>query len=953
MDHPAAFGRPGKAVWAPAWDYLGPLSEKVKAGQVVSKENDFVPFKTHGNGRETESYFSWRYVPIKAKDGKFLGILNQAFDTTDAILADRRLTSLRDLSEQLLVARTRKEYYSSVGEVLSQNPKDLPFVVVYSVKQLETTDGAGVRLHLNLETSVGVPEGHDSVQQTVILDKAHRSSSINPNADRLSSPTLTAISHLSSGSGRRYATTSTTSTGRQWPILKALSTRQCVVLEDCSDLISGFPVRIWEELPISAVVVPICSEQSSDVPDAVMIVGLNIKRPFDQEYDSWLHLLRAQMASTLLSVQSSEAELKRLDDAEKMEKAKAAWFRGAAYDLRSPLTLITGPIQDLLDTTLSPHQREQVQTAKRNVDKLTRLINSLMEFSRLEAGRVTGKFVPVNLNAFISDLAGLFRPAIERMRVLFSVELQPYDKLVWVDTNLFETAISNLIGNALKYTNKGSITINVTYNKEYAEIAVVDTGAGVPQAEISLVTEWFHRASNAIHAGTQATGLALALSRELLKLHGGELVVQSQTATESGGAHGSVFTARIPLAPKAEVGISGMHENFGDYGKVVAREALTFAREDRDNDAASSSNGGGSDSMTGESSMGSGSKFDVLMFDKNDILLVVDDNADIRDYIRKLFLPYCKVVEAANGEDALEKIRSMKRPPHLVLTDMMMPKMDGMELLAAIREDEITKITPTIMLSALSSEEARVDALLAGADDYVEKPFKPKELLARVHLHMQIGKKRAKLERMYADREAQITVLSDYCPSGIMRATSEGALTYGNDSWRITAGMPEGTDPDTWPSYCEPEEAEALTVDWLKFLQGTDDRVKLKWRWKNGNVVSGLFFRLDIMDPNLTGVLGCVTDITHEEQRVLDAQQRQLEAEESRQQQELLIDLTSHEIRTPVSAILQCSSLVKENLIALKDQLKWSATTGFKPTKELLDDLEEDVEALESECITA
>jgi len=178
-------------------------------------------------------------------------------------------------------------------------------------------------------------------------------------------------------------------------------------------------------------------------------------------------------------------------------------------------------------------------------------------------------------------------------------------------------------------------------------------------------------------------------------------------------------------------------------------------------------------------------------------------------------------------------------------------------------------------------------------------------------------------------------------------------LTYGNDSWRITAGMPEGTDPDTWPSYCEPEEAEALTVDWLKFLQGTDDRVKLKWRWKNGNVVSGLFFRLDMMDPNLTGVLGCVTDITHEEQRVLDAQQRQLEAEESRQQQELLIDLTSHEIRTPVSAILQCSSLVKENLIALTDQLKWSATTGFKPTKELLDDLEEDVEALESEYSTA
>ena len=291
-------------------------------------------------------------------------------------------------------------------------------------------------------------------------------------------------------------------------------------------------------------------------------------------------------------------------------------------------------------------------------------------------------------------------------------------------------------------------------------------------------------------------------------------------------------------------------------------------------------------------------------------------------------------------------------PPNLILSDVMMPKMNGFELLSAIRKSPETKIIPMVLLSAITSDEARVDALIMGAEDFLEKPFKPKELLARVHLHMQVGKKRANLEKLFAQREAEIALLSDFCPSGIMRADENGHILYGNDAWRKMAGMSATDDPDSWASFVDQETHFRLHKLWTDFVYGDEREVKFGWKWQSGSAVSGMFIRLDLVMSSMSGILGCLTDVTYEEQRLVEAEKRRLEAEESKHQQELLIDLTSHEIRTPVSAILQCSSLVKENLVALKDQLKWSGSNGFKPTAGLLEDLEEDVEALESEFET-
>ncbi|WWC68787.1 uncharacterized protein I206_102722 [Kwoniella pini CBS 10737] len=937
LDHPKSMGAPAEEVWAAVWDTIEPHVRLCMSGTPVFKDNDPIFWRRYGNNVLMEHYHSWRYVPIAGKDGSILGIFNQSTETTEKVLQDRRLTSSRDLSERMLIVRSMDEYFPALSEVLEENPKDAPFFMCYKIQQIES-NANHVQIEATLQTKVGVPEGHPSVHERLsfTLPPTRTKANFGPNVDRMSSPTLSAISALSSGSGRICHVTSD---GHQWPILKALTTRQCVIVDDCSELIEGFEIRQWDELPFAAIVIPICSDGSIEVPDAVMVMGLNVRRPFDTEYDEWIHAIRSQLVSSLSTVKAAEAEQRMEEDNARMERAKAAWFRGAAHDLRSPLTLIAGPLSDLLDDNPTATQRAALTTAQRNIDRLMRLVNALMDFSRLEAGRMAGRFLPTDLGEFILELAALFRPAVERLGIQYTIDVEPSDQLVYIDPTLFETVLSNIIGNALKYTEQGSITVQLRYT-DHAEISVVDTGVGIPEDEIPLVTEWYHRATTAVHAGTQGSGLGLALAKELLRLHAGDLTVTSKVATSPNQSHGSTFTARIPLSFRpAPPTSSASPDTFGNYGKAVANEAMRWTKE---GDAETSSEGAATDSA-----IGSGSKFsDGFLFEKTDTILLVEDNADMRRYIKQIFDSFCTVIEATNGQQALEM--AISNPPSLILSDMLMPKMNGLDLLQEIRNHPNTKIVPMVLLSAIAGDESRVEALMMGAEDYLAKPFKPKELVARVHLHLQVGKKRAHLEKMFHERETEIAVLSEYCPSGIVRADgTTGRLIYANRAWREQSDILD-EDPNKWADCVDDETKGKLQTEWSEYIKGNEKEFRINWKYNTGKTMSGIFIKLDRVNPSMSGILGCTTDITHEEQRLIEAEQRRQEAEESKHQQELLIDLTSHEIRTPVSAILQCSSLVKENLISLKDQLKSSGAIGFCPTKELLEDLEEDVEALES-----
>ncbi|KAL7419627.1 hypothetical protein Q5752_005540 [Cryptotrichosporon argae] len=934
-DHPNSWGRPAREVWAAVWDSLGPSFERAWQGESLHTENGLYLYRESGSSNTVvERYHTFSLISL-VSDGQTVGIYNPSVETTDQVIAKRRQETTRDMSEHLLVVRNQKEYYDGVVDVLSRNAHDAPFVICYRVEEGDT-------LELTLEAQVGVPPNHPAAPPKLTLPLPGKQANFGPNTDRLSSPTLSAISHLSSGSGGHRVTRS--HDPHFWPIAKAIATRQIVIMENCSSLVQGFPIRQWDVLPDSALIIPVCSDSSLDTPCSVMIIGINAYRPFDTVYEDWIQIMRAHFTSSLMSVKAYEQEVQRTLEKERIERAKSNWFQGAAHDLRSPLALIAGPLDDLLRTQLTPEQKHVLGLAQRNVGRLQRLVNNLLDFSRIEAGRLEGRFVPLDIGRFVQDIATLFRPAVERLRLKFIVEIEARETLVHVDPTLFETVLTNILSNALKYTQHGSIRLRVAYT-DYAEISVMDTGFGIPQAELSLVTDRFHRASTALGRGTEGTGIGLALAKEIVRLHEGELLIMSKTANESADStHGSTFTVRLPLAPKNvrdDAVDSDFRSAFGAYGKAVARDAFEWAAETSNSD---------SDAGTANESVnGSGSgRSDGFLFEKSDQLLLVDDNVEMRTYIKSLFSPYCKVIEAANGTEALRK--AIANPPNLILSDLMMKEMDGQALLENIRQHASTRFVPIVLLSAATDDDTRLRALMAGAEDFMNKPFKPKELIARVHLHMQMGKKRATLEALFAQREQEIALLSDYCPSGIMRADKNGNMTYANTAWLAYAGMPAHEDLNRWPQYCDEETRTRLAPIWQDILTGDKRETDLKWQWANGRSMSGVFIRLDKVHDGMSGILGCLTDMTLQEQQLRDSERRRIEAEESKRQQELLVDLTSHEIRTPVSAILQCSSLVKENLMALKEQLKFVATSpnGFRPTPELLKDLDEDVEALES-----
>ncbi|KAK8845645.1 hypothetical protein IAR55_006361 [Kwoniella newhampshirensis] len=934
VDHPLMWARSARAkeAWGPVWEGVTELIERcLSLGEPCYRENDLLLYRRGLKGHWVEKYHTWSFIPLFDAEGKPLGLFNPTRDTTEAVVARRRQETMRDLSEQLLTARTSKEYYNGIIEVLEQNPKDVPFLMCYSVQEVAQSN----TVKLTLESSLGVPPDHPAAPRHIDIALSNEQptrSSFSTKTGPFSSPTLSAISTLSSGGGRvRYSFDQ-----QSWPIAKSISSRQAVVVDDCTRLIKGFPLRQWEALPESAIVIPISSEASADTPQAVFILGLNIASPLDTVYEDWIHVLRAHLISSLGSVRAAEAAHERQMERDRMETAKTAWFQGAAHDLRSPLTLVAGPLDDVLRTQLRPDQRSMLSLAQRNLARVQRLVNSLLDFSRIEAGKMSGRFVPLDLGRFVGDLAALFQPAVNRKRIAYRIEIEPHEGLVFVDPTLLETVVTNLISNALKYTERGAISVALSYYETFADIAITDSGIGIPTAELSAVTDRFHRATTALSRGTEGTGIGLALAKEIVRLHGGDLLIISQTAEESGGPHGSTFTARIPLVER-DVSTDQLTRNdFGLYGKAVVDEAMHwFQPSDYE-----------SESVGSELNGSTSSRSEGFLFERSDVLLLVDDNNDMRNYVKSIFKPYCQVIEAVNGQQALELAR--KTPPDLILSDLMMPKMNGQELLAAIRQDPITRFVPMVLLSAATDDELRLAAFVEGVEDFMLKPFKPKELLARVHLHMQIGKKRAHLEMLYAQRQQELAVILDYSPSGLMRADNTGKIIYGNDTYRSYSGMARDADLNDWPGYVDPETLNRLDTAWHEIVHGDQRESTLTWKFTNGTSVSGTFVRLDLIDPTMSGVLGCLSDISYQEEKLHEAERRRVEAEEAKQQQELLVDLTSHEIRTPVSAILQCSSLAKENLLELQQQLLHVGSQGFRPTPQQLAELDEDIQALDT-----
>jgi len=480
----------------------------------------------------------------------------------------------------------------------------------------------------------------------------------------------------------------------------------------------------------------------SSSPDAEagrLTVGLNPRRPFDDQYRAFLGLVADQLGTALANGRAYEQQRQRAEALAALDRAKTTFFSNISHELRTPLTLLVGPLEDgLADTAtpLPPVHRERQEVAHRNAQRLQRLVNTLLDFSRIEAGRIDANYEPTDLPRLTTDLASMFRSAIEKAGLQLVVECDPLPEPVYVDREMWEKILLNLLSNALKFTFEGRITVALRRRSDRIELSVADTGVGIPAADLPRMFERFHRVKHSRARTHEGTGIGLAFVQELARLHGGGVTVSSEEG------RGTTFTVTIqsgtshlPLDRIAAARPLSTSESAIPY----VEEALRWLP----GTAASSERPRGTTAIA-----------DVRghVSDTAARVLVADDNADMRDYLGRIIGLHYQVEVVGDGSAALERIRS--HPPDLVLADVMMPSLDGFGLLAAIRADERIRSLPVILLSARAGEEARIEGLKAGADEYLVKPFSARELLACMASQLQLGRVRRETERVLREAVA-------------------------------------------------------------------------------------------------------------------------------------------------------------------------------------------------------
>lgn len=667
--HPATLGASARLALAEAWDVLGPLVQKtLDTGEPLYVENGLVMFARQPGGLKEESYFTWSYNPTIGEDGEIAGLFAIANETTRQVVGDRRLGTLRDLSLRTAYDRSVDAALRSAEEVLAAAGSDVPFALLYVV------EGSRARLVLCTGLERGSAAAPTSVEQGDACPW--------PLADV--GPEGTLLEALDAKLG--------TLPGGPWP---EGSTRALVL-----------------EVPMGA----------DTLTTGVLVAGLSPRRSVDDEYRSFVQLLGRQISASISSARAYEQESQRAEKLAELDRAKTDFFSNVSHELRTPLTLILGPVEDALAQPDRVLATEGLELVRRNALRLYKMVNSLLDFSRVEAGRAQATFVPIDLAAFTTSLASHFESAAKSVGLGLDVDCEPLPEAVFVDPEMWEKIVLNLLSNALKYTHRGRIDVRLAAEDTSAVLTVKDTGVGIAESEQARVFERFYRVREAQGRSHEGTGIGLALARELVELHGGSASVASKLG------EGSTFTVRIPrgsahLDP-LRVGSTAKPRSSEAAAAPFVQEAMRWS--------------------TGNPAERRDAADATPLLPAR--ILLVDDNADLRTYVASLLgRVYGTIALAANGNEALELARA--NPPDLVVSDVMMPEMDGFALVRELRADERTRAVPIILLSARAGDEATVEGIDSGADDYLVKPFSARELLARVQGQLEMSRARSEIWR--------------------------------------------------------------------------------------------------------------------------------------------------------------------------------------------------------------
>jgi signal transduction histidine kinase len=648
--HPRELGSDYRVCWESAWPAIGGAFETARAGETAFLENQ--PMFLDRNGYLEETWFTFSLSPIRDETGQVVGLFHPVTETTPRMLSDRRTRALRDLANRAVGARTAQQAAERSLEVLSAYAPDLPFLLLYLVD-----DG-----HARIASRTGLEVGHAA------------------------SPAAVALSDLDS------------------PVAEVVRSGETLHVTDLGERFGAVHTGTYEEPLEQALFLPV-SPPGAERPAGVLVAGISTRLPLDETYRGFFDLVAQGVTSTLANALAYAQERRRAEALAEIDRAKTAFFSNVSHEFRTPLTLMLGPLEDELAETVEPRRRERLETAHRNSVRLLRLVNSLLDFSRTESGRAQARYVPTDLAAYTTDLASRFGSATEKAGLVLKVDCEPLPEPLFVDREMWEKIVLNLISNAFKHTFTGEIAVTLRPVAGGAELAVADTGVGIAADEIPRLFERFHRVRDAQSRTFEGSGIGLALVQELTRLHGGDVQIESEPG------RGSTFTVSVRAGrahlPLEHVGAAAGAAVASGAAAAQVDEALHWLASDALED--------------GSMREAVGPRARVLL---------ADDNEDMRRHVARLLESRFDVVTVPDGDAALRA--ALAAPPDLVLTDVMMPRLDGLGLLAALRGDERTSAIPVIMLSARAGEEAAVEGLDAGADDYLVKPFSARELIARV-----------------------------------------------------------------------------------------------------------------------------------------------------------------------------------------------------------------------------